>query len=77
MTTTTTAGSISWPSENASGGEMRLLRNLGAKGWADVTKEVHLDAVKLTEPRAIAVADIRGNGSADLIVTQLGGPPIF
>jgi tetratricopeptide (TPR) repeat protein len=62
--------------ESNSGGELRLLRNLGAKGWSDVTKEVHLDAVKLSQPRAIAVADFAGNGDADLVVTQLSGPPI-
>jgi Flp pilus assembly protein TadD len=63
--------------ESSKGGELRLLRNLGAKGWADVSKEVHLDAVKLSEPRAIAVADFAGNGDADLVVTQLGGPPVI
>ncbi len=67
--------------ESATGGEVhgevRLLRNLGTGGWADVTKDVHLDAVKLTQPRAIAVADVDGNGDADLLVTQLGGAPIL
>jgi Flp pilus assembly protein TadD len=63
--------------ETSAGGELRLLRNLGTKGWADVTKEIHLDAVKLSQPRALAVADFAGNGDADLIVTQLGGPPII
>jgi Flp pilus assembly protein TadD len=62
--------------ESGNGGELRLLRNLGSKGWADVTKEVHLDAVKLNQPRAIAVADIDGNGDPDLVVTQLGGAPM-
>jgi len=63
--------------ESASGGELRLLRNLGTAGWADVTKDVHLDAVKLIEPRAIAVADIASDGNPDLIVTQEGGPPLL
>jgi tetratricopeptide (TPR) repeat protein len=62
--------------ESSSGGELRLLRNLGAKGWADVTKETHLDSMKLSQPRALAVADFAGNGDADLVVTQLAGPPI-
>jgi len=62
--------------ESSNGGELRLLRNLGNKGWSDVTKSVGLAAVKLNQPRAIAVADIDGNGDADLVVTQLDGPPI-
>lgn len=52
--------------EAGGGGELRLLRNLGSKGWSDVTKDVHLEAVKLNQPRAIAVADIDGDGDADL-----------
>ncbi|MGB2643319.1 MAG: FG-GAP-like repeat-containing protein [Candidatus Acidiferrum sp.] len=63
--------------ESSRGGELRLLRNLGAKGWADVTKEVHLDTIKLSQPRAIAVADFDANGDSDLLVTQLGGPPVI
>lgn len=62
--------------ESRKGGEIRLLRNLGAKGFSDVTKDVHLDAVKLSRPRAIAVADLSGNGGPDLVVTQLDGPPL-
>src|SRR5712691_1654200 len=62
--------------ESNNGGELRLLRNLGSKGWADVTKDVHLDAIKLGQPRSIAVADFIGKGQANLVVTQLGGTPI-
>ena len=62
--------------ETGNGSELRLLRNLGSKGWSDVTKSAGLDAAKLNQPRAIAVADIDGNGDADLVVTQLGGPPM-
>ena len=63
--------------EGASGGEIRLLRNLGDAGWIDVTKKAQLDAVKLSQPRALAVADLKGNGSPDLIVTQADGPPVL
>jgi Flp pilus assembly protein TadD len=62
--------------ETSNGAELRLLRNVGSEGWSDVTKSVGLDAVKLNQPRAIAVADIDGNGDADLVVTQLGGAPV-
>ena len=63
--------------EGANGGEVRLLRNLGAGKFADVTKEVGLDKVKLTEPRAIVAADLRGNGETDLVITQEGGAPVL
>jgi Tfp pilus assembly protein PilF len=63
--------------ESSTGGEIRLLRNLGTSGWADVTKDTHLDAVKLTQPRAIAIADIDNRGTADLLVTQAGGEPLL
>src|SRR5215472_17298600 len=59
--------------EGASGGEIRLLRNLGDAGWADVTKSVHLDSLKLKEPRSLAVADLKNDGSPDLVVTQASG----
>ena len=62
--------------ETAGGGELRLLRNLGMNGWADVSKDVHLDEVKVSQPRALAVADLDGKGDADLVVTQLGGAPL-
>lgn len=62
--------------EGAGGGEIRLLRNLGDAGWADVTKSVQLDSVKLNQPRALALADLKSDGSPDLIVTQAEAAPI-
>jgi tetratricopeptide (TPR) repeat protein len=63
--------------ETDNGGEIRVLRNLGARGWSDVSKDLQLDAVKLNHPRALIVADTTGTGGADLLVTQLDGPPIL
>lgn len=64
--------------ESASGaGEIRLLRNLGDAGWADVTKKAQLDALKLSQPRAVAFGDLKGNGSPDLVVTQEDAPPLL
>ena len=62
--------------ESSSGGELRLLRNQG-NSWADVTKDVHLDSIKLTQPRAISIADTTLTGNPDLLVTQLGGAPLI
>jgi tetratricopeptide (TPR) repeat protein len=59
--------------EGAKGGEIRVLRNLGDAGWADVTKDVHLDGLELNEPRSLAVADLKNDGSPDLVVTQASG----
>jgi hypothetical protein len=63
--------------ESSGESQLKMLRNLGSKGFADVTKEVRLDRVKLGQARAIAVGDIDGDGAADLVVTQLGGGPIL
>jgi len=59
------------------GPEIRLLRNLGDAGWEDATGKAGLDAVRLTDPRAVAVADFRANGSPDIVVTQANGAPVL
>jgi tetratricopeptide (TPR) repeat protein len=63
--------------EGANGGEIRMLRNLGDAGWADMTRKLQLDTVKLDQPRALAVADFKGDGSPDLVVTQANGLPVL
>jgi tetratricopeptide (TPR) repeat protein len=63
--------------EGVNGGEVRVLRNLGDAGWADVTKKLQLDSLKLDQPRALAVADFKGDGSPDLVVTQASGAPVL
>jgi len=63
--------------ESKSGGEVRLLRNLGSSGWADVTHDAHLDSIKLQQPRALAVADVAADGNPDLVITQLNAPALL
>lgn len=63
--------------EGEKGGEIRLMRNLGEAGWADVTKKVGLDRVPLAAPRSLAVADIKGDGSPDMLVTQENGAALL
>ena len=62
--------------ETASGPELRILRNRGAEGFEDVSKQVGADKLKLESPRSVIAADVDGDGAADLIVTQLGHPPV-
>lgn len=63
--------------EGANGGEIRLLRNLGAGNWADATKDAGLDLVKLSRPLAVVAADVTGTGGVDLLVTQAEGAPLL
>jgi len=59
--------------EGPRGGEIRVLRNVGRAGWADATKDVRLEDLQLKEPRSLAVADLKNDGSPDLVVTQASG----
>ena len=63
--------------ESVNGGEIRLLRNLGGAGWEDVTKKTHLSDVKLNQPRALAVVDLKNDGRPSLLVTQAESAPIL
>jgi tetratricopeptide (TPR) repeat protein len=63
--------------EGASGGEIRVLRNLGEAGWSDMTKSLRLDGLKLNDSRTIAVADLKNDGSPDFVVTQAGGQTLL
>jgi cytochrome c-type biogenesis protein CcmH/NrfG len=56
--------------------EIRLLRNTGA-AFVDVTAQVGLDRIPLTNPRALAIADYDGDGDDDILVTQAGGAPVL
>jgi tetratricopeptide (TPR) repeat protein len=59
------------------GGEIRLFRNQGAQGFRDVTGEVGLDRIKVSDPRALVTGDFWGDGSTDLLITQNRGPLVL
>ena len=58
-------------------GEVRLFRNLGADGFKDVTTDVGLDKIQLTNPRAIITGDYDNDGATDLLITQNHGPAVL
>ncbi|MGH9508939.1 MAG: FG-GAP-like repeat-containing protein [Terriglobales bacterium] len=63
--------------ESPEGPRVRLLRNLGPKGFADVTADVGLDKLKLERPRALLTADYDSDGDTDLLITQNLGPVVL
>ena len=58
-------------------GEVRLFRNLGPDGFKDVTSDVGLDKINLTDPRAVIVGDYDNDGAVDLLITQNHGPAVL
>jgi tetratricopeptide (TPR) repeat protein len=63
--------------ETRAGPRVRVLRNRGDSTFDDVSHALGLDDVKLRAPRGLIAADVDGDGAADLIVTQLNGPPVL
>src|SRR5271170_1051317 len=62
--------------ETASGSKLKILRNLGPDGFVDVTEQLKLEETKLRSPRSLLVADLNGDGAADLVVTQTNGAAV-
>lgn len=63
-------------------GQILLLRNegIGADGkirFRDVTHATGLDKIALHNPRSVIAFDPEGDGSADLLITQNGLPPVL
>jgi Tfp pilus assembly protein PilF len=63
--------------ETAKGTEVRVLRNMGKDGWADVSKSLGLDKVQLNGARTLVAADLDGDGDSDLLLTQVDGPTLM
>jgi len=74
-TTTTMDGSICRRGETSSGAEIRLLRNLGARA-GERSRRMCTWCREVESAAGDRVADLRGSGGADLVVTQLGGEPV-
>ena len=56
--------------------ELHVFRNLGPKGFEDVSAVLGLDKIELHGGRSVIAADVDGDGAADLIVTQEDGAPL-
>ena len=62
--------------ENGERTELRVFRNLGARGFEDVSAAVGASQLRLQNARSVIAADVNGDGAADLIVTELNAPPV-
>jgi tetratricopeptide (TPR) repeat protein len=56
--------------------EIHVFRNLGPKGFEDVTAALGLDKIKVGEARSVIAADVDGDGATDLILTRSPEPPV-
>lgn len=63
--------------ETDKGTELRVLRNRGSQGFEDVSAAVGAEKLAVKDARSLIAADVDGDGAADLIVTQAGGPPVL
>ncbi|MGP8252494.1 MAG: FG-GAP-like repeat-containing protein [Terracidiphilus sp.] len=63
--------------ETRAGPQVRVMRNRGDGTFEDVSHALGLDGIKLHAPRGLIAADVDGDGAPDLIVTQVGAPPIL
>jgi Tfp pilus assembly protein PilF len=61
--------------ETKAGPKVRVFRNRGDGSFEDVSHALGLDSVVLHSPRGLIVTE--GDGAPDLIVTQLGAPPVL
>jgi tetratricopeptide (TPR) repeat protein len=63
--------------ETQHGPELRILRNLGPEGFADVSAQLKLNDIHLHSPRSLIAADVNHTGASDLIVTEADGSTIL
>jgi Tfp pilus assembly protein PilF len=62
--------------QDAHGTRLRVFRNLGTRGFEDVTDALGLSKLDLTGARSLLAADVDGDGAADLVIARGNAPPM-
>ena len=63
--------------EDAHSTRLRVFRNLGSRGFEDVTAALGLSNLDLSGARSLLAADVDGDGAADLVVARGNAAPLI
>jgi Tfp pilus assembly protein PilF len=63
--------------QTAQGAKLRIFRNLGPKGFEDVSDAVGAGAIDVGNARTLIAADMDGDGAADLVLPRGAKAPII
>jgi tetratricopeptide (TPR) repeat protein len=63
--------------EDAHGTRLRVFRNLGSRGFENVTDSLGLSNLDLTGARSLLAADMDGDGAADLVIARGNAAPLI
>jgi tetratricopeptide (TPR) repeat protein len=63
--------------EEGRGTRLRVFRNLGPRGFEDVSDSLGLAVLDLTGVRSLLAADLDGDGAADLVIARGNAAPVI
>ena len=61
----------------AQGAKLRVFRNLGSKGFEDVSDAVGASVIDVGNARTLIAVDMDGDGAADLVIPRGAKPPLI
>lgn len=62
--------------EDSHGTRLRVFRNLGSRGYQDVSNSLGLSKLDLTGARSLLAADVDADGAADLVIARGNAAPM-